>query len=85
MKTILERDIKLPDYSLSYLINGDSSGINEEDIALIDNWYKTYTDRLQSGESIVISLPEDEYPEFTWAPEFGLACNCFNCMITILG
>lgn len=29
----------IPTWALCYLINGDSTGLTENDIAMIDNWY----------------------------------------------
>ena len=83
MKTILERKELIPDYALSYLINGDFSGLSPDDRKNIDTWYANYENRMQTGESIIISPAEDN-SNFTWNPAFGLACNCIECTILIV-
>jgi hypothetical protein len=81
MKTIKEYTIQLPEYSLCYLINGDSSGLSNIDIQAIDNWYAHIDNN--TNHQIIINPIEDE-GHFTWYPEFGLACNCVDCTILIL-
>ena len=84
MKTIFEYEVKLPDYSACYLINDDSSGIDESDKQAIDNYMQYYYDKADSvGGSVIIDCGEEE-SEFYWKPAFGLACNCFNAKIIIL-
>lgn len=39
MKVIDYYELALPDYSLSYLVNGDGSGLEPEDIETIDAWH----------------------------------------------
>ena len=85
MKTVFMREVRIPSYAMPYLINGDSSGINEDDIKVIDTWYQEYENMLWEGQSIVIGMPEKDYPEFYWNPDFGgLGADCFTCMISIL-
>ena len=69
--------VRLPDYAASYLVNGDSSGISEEDIQNIDNWIDSYYE----GYSGLIWDIEGEEGSFDSCPPFGLACNTFKCMV----
>ena len=82
MKIILERKELIPDYALPYLVNGDFIGLSPDDRKNIDVFWGNYENRMQTGESIVIS-PEDD-SNFTWRPDFGLACNCVECTIRII-
>jgi len=83
MITIFQRTEQVPAYALSYLINGDDSGISSEDQATIDKWYNDYASRLLPGEQLVIS-PSEDGEHFTWNPAFGLACDVVDCEILIL-
>lgn len=75
----------LPDYSLSYLINGDDSGLEGEDIDAIDQFMEYYYKLADEvGGNVVIDIPEDSEPFFTHDPAFGLACDCYECNINIL-
>ena len=86
MKIVFERTEKIPVYALSYLINADSSGLLDDDIQIIDKWYANYANRLQTGQSIIISPIDDEFKShFTWSPAFGLACDVVDCTVLILG
>ena len=80
----LTYEVKLPDYSLSYLINGDSTGLTDDDKAAIDRYMDDYynTALLYHGD-VVIEL-ESQEGYFTWYPPFGLACNVYDCVIAIL-
>lgn len=31
---------KIPTWSLCYLVNGDATGLTDEEIALVDKWYQ---------------------------------------------
>jgi len=74
----------IPDYSLPYLINADSSGLSPEDIIAIDDYMQNfYTIADEVNGFVVISTLEDE-SHFTWNPAFGLACNVITCNISIL-
>lgn len=98
MKTIFERDnLKVPTYAIPYLVNGDSSGLNEQDKHVIDLWFNDYQARVQENESLIFSVnPEvieqddgtsilqEQEPQFTWKPEFGLACDVMICTILIV-
>lgn len=86
MKTIYERKINMPDYAMPYLINGDNSGLSDEDVQIIDRWFAKMQKIADNYESIVIiGMPEDnDEGSFCAFPEFGSACNCFEITITML-
>ena len=74
----------LPDYSLSYLINGDASGLDDDDIKNIDEFMEYYynlADQL-NGNVVIDVVSEEGF--FTSYPAFGLACNCYESNINIL-
>jgi hypothetical protein len=70
---------------MSYLINGDASGLSAIDKISIDNWYQSWlNDAYVVNGSVVIS-PTGEREFYTNYPEFGrLACDCIECDIAIL-
>ena len=87
MKTIADWDnLKIPDYSLPYLINGDDNGLSDEDRNTIDGYMLQYYELAEenNGHVIIGFEHSDEEPFFTWNPEFGLACNVMTCTIQIV-
>ncbi len=82
-------DVKLPDWSLCYLINGDpfESGTEEQnmqDKAQVDNYMKLFYDVAKElNGSAHISILNDE-PYFSHSPAFGMASNVNDCEIIIL-
>ena len=62
--------VQLPDYSLNHIFNGDSSGLEDNDIKAIDEFCAGYNNP-------TFNLIDDE-PGFTHCPEFGLPCNCYE-------
>lgn len=73
----------VPEFAVCYLINGDSSGLEESDIAAIDNWY------IHEFGGIVghWHMPED-YPSFCWRHDLSsygiLACDCVMMEFVIM-
>ena len=87
MKTLYEdTELNVPSYALSYLVNGDSSGIEQEDIDNIDNWYNWYVDKAKSlsKTACVIFLAGEGEADFSISPEFGLPCDVVECSILIV-
>lgn len=85
MKTEYERIAAIPDYALSYLINGDDSGLPLEDKKIIDTWKLTYENMAKEANGYFeICMTDDIDSHFTWNPEFGLPCNVYDCHILIL-
>jgi hypothetical protein len=91
MKTIDYISDDVPTYALPYLVNGDSSGMEESDIAACDAWFDECTAKLQSdypGASIqFLTADGDEYgehgDEFNRNPAFGLACATLKCVFAV--
>jgi hypothetical protein len=87
MKTLSEyTELRVPDYALSYLVNGDSSGIEESDVKAIDGWMQQFYDEAKEkgGHVIFGTTNSDDEGYFTHNPEFGLACNVVDCTILIV-
>ena len=66
-----------PAYALSALINGDTSGLEDDDEKNLNEFLKREhyvdhwdVDRDENGEA--------KEPYFSKSPEFGLACNCVD-------
>ena len=75
-----------PDYALSYLVNGDSSGIEDSDQEAADQWVKECEERLidlYPGCTVTFDT-KDEEPSFTRHPAFGLSCNTVPCAFIAL-
>jgi hypothetical protein len=71
-----------PCYALSYLVNGDASGLEEEDIKAIDAWEEECRKKLEDlypEASIIFDLQYSAEPSFTRHPAFGLACDTAPC------
>lgn len=86
MKIIDYIDADIPDYALSYLINGDASGISDEDKENCDEWLKSCTDKLSRdypGLSTDLILSDDSEGSFCRYPAFGLACNCIPGAVVV--
>lgn len=88
MITHAEYDVRLPDYSICYLINGDSSGLDESDILTIDNCMKRFYDIADSvnGSLIISVMDSDDNQEsyFSSSPLFGFPCHVYDAKIIIL-
>lgn len=69
---------KIPTWSLGYLVNGDPTGLTDEDIQIADRWYK------ELGVQIVSPCTDDEcdmQPYFSHYPAFGLPTEVVDCDI----
>lgn len=84
LQTVLETIEDVPDYALSYLVNGDTSGLEDQDQATIDGWMTQFYDIAERRRGDVIISPGDDGHGFTHYPAFGLACNTVPTTITIL-
>lgn len=74
METSIE---SVPVWALCYLINGDSSGLTKDEIALIDNIV-----RRQSVELVCTGIDEvDTTPYFSNNPWFGLPGDVMDCTV----
>ena len=64
---------RIPMWALCALINADYTGLEDEDVVLIERWYD------ESGYSHVCCPDDGEEPYFTSCPAFGLACDVIDC------
>jgi hypothetical protein len=84
MKEIKRYGVEMPDYSLSYLVNGDASGLEDEDVKNIDGFMEQfYREAENIGGQVIFDTIEEE-GHFTHSPEFGLACHCVDSVILIV-
>ena len=66
---------RIPVYALPYLINGDTSAIEDEEIQEIDDWQR------RTGITHVCPPDsDDEYGYFTTNPAFGKPCDVYDCV-----
>jgi len=69
---------KIPTWSLCYLINGDATGLTEDDVNMIDQWVSDWQ------VQIVSPLRNEEgnaQPYFSHYPLFGLPAEVEDCDI----
>lgn len=59
---------------LPALIDGDTSGIDEQDEQLLDNWYATM--QQETGSKTLIFQPRDEHPELELDDITGKRAEC---------
>lgn len=69
---------KIPTWSIGYIINGDSTGLTEDEIRMIYNW-------LNGWQVEIVSPITDEQgntqPYFSRCPLFGLPAEVEDCDI----
>lgn len=68
----------IPTWALCSIINGDDTGLEDEEIQLIQSWFE------ETGYDYVCSPRDDAEPYFTPYPAFGKACDVMNCECVIL-
>lgn len=86
MKIIDYIEDHCPDYALSYLVNGDASGIEDDDVANCDEWLKSLADKMARdypGLDTDLVFDDNAEPSFRRYPAFGLACNCVPCAFVV--
>jgi hypothetical protein len=79
MKIVNHISAAVPTYALSYLVNGDSSGIDQEDVSDIDAWLAGCRENLLAahpGATIDLVTRDGCEGSFTYFPAFGLPCDC---------
>lgn len=69
---------KIPSWSLCYLINGDASGLTDEEIRDADRWYKELRVQIISP---VVDEDGNIQPYFSHYPVFGLPAEVVDCDI----
>lgn len=69
---------KIPTWSLCYLINGDVSGLTDEEIRMIDTWLNDWEVQIVSP---VTDGEGNAQPYFSHCPLFGLPTEVEDCDI----
>ncbi len=69
---------KIPTWSLCYLINGDKTGLTEDEIHMIDQWINDWQVQLVSP---LRNKEGDAQPYFSHYPLFGLPTEVEDCNI----
>ena len=64
---------KIPVWSLDYLINGETSGLTNDDLILVKKW--------ESFRKGPISISVNGEPYFSNCPAFGLPCDVYDCEV----
>jgi hypothetical protein len=86
MKIIDYIEDSIPDYALSYLVNGDASGIEDEDKEACDDWLKSRMEKLNRdypGLEVELVMRDDGEGGFSHSPAFGPACNCVDGAVAV--
>lgn len=86
MKIVDYIEDNCPDYALSYLVNGDSSGIEEEDKKNADEWLEYLSAKMARdypGLRTDLLFDDNAEPSFCHSPAFGLACDCIPCAFVV--
>lgn len=69
---------KIPTWSLGSIINGDMTGLTDEEIRMIDEWQSEW------NVQVVAPVTDGEgnaYPYFSHCPLFGLPAEVADCEI----
>lgn len=78
-------DYTVPEFYLPYLINGDSSGLNEQEVTAVNQWYDH-----EFGNVIGhFSFDNDIESSFHWRHDLSsygiLACECVDIQFVVMG
>ncbi len=78
-------DINFPSWALCALINGDVSGLSDEETEMVDSFSNEWMDSAlaEGGSHFGYDTTGDSY--FSSNPEFGLDCDCYNMTVYIWG
>lgn len=71
--------VDVPEWALSYLINGEVGDISDSDMKLVREFEKNY----EVLEVCKLCDGSDQDPSFCSNPPFGLACNVLTCYCRI--
>lgn len=69
---------KIPTWSIGYIINGDSTGLTEDEIRMIDNWLNEWQVEIVSP---ITGGQGNAQPYFSHCPLFGLPAEVEECDI----
>lgn len=69
---------KIPTWSIGYIINGDSTGLTEDEIRMIDNWLNEWQVEIVSP---ITDGQGNAQPYFSHCPLFGFPAEVEECDI----
>lgn len=72
-------DLDIPTWALGYLVNGESKGLSESDVGLIQRW----TSQFETGPNAAFLFSSEQEEYFTWSPEFGPGATCVKGTVVI--
>lgn len=80
MEKVVER---IPGWALCYIEYGDKTGLTDEDIKNVDDFYKSYRKEGMEIQGIYPVRDKDEDYEayFSRCPAFGLPCDVVDCYV----
>ncbi len=70
----------IPTWALCYLFNSDATGLTDEEIALIDQWY---TENKVMGITTATEQEGECFPYFSHCPAFGLPAEVVDCHVMV--
>lgn len=70
-----ERAENVPDWAVNYLMYGDDSGLDEEDLATVNAWMD------ENGYSDLVSTEDGTENEFSNTPAFGKPCGTVTAIM----
>ena len=73
MDTLIEA---IPTWALCYLFNSDATGLTDEEIALIDQWY---TENKVMGITTATEQEGECFPYISHSPASGLPAEVVHC------
>ena len=78
-------DINFPSWALCALVNGDTTGLTEEEVKQVDSFEQECLNVVKSEGGTHFGQDTTGESYFTHYPEFGLACDCYEMTIYIWG
>ncbi len=79
-KPIITKNVRIPCYALPYIINSDSSGLEQSDIDIINKFFRPL--ECSNTDHYHVSVDSEDY-YFTNFPAFGLPCDVTDCSIVV--
>ena len=64
----------IPSWALYAIINDDRTGLEDDDIRQIEDWFA------ETGYDLVCPPNDEDEGYFTPCPAFGLPCDVYDCV-----
>ena len=84
VRVVEEFELAIPSWALSYIINSDASGLDDDEISQVDRYMAQFETEAKSVGGYIIIVASQDEPYFSKWPEFGLACNVVDCTLLIM-